>query len=65
MTADERGDHMADHYLNGEPTGYHSEQRQIQVGTKTVEVPEKGHYEEKVVKEAYKEKKLVKEAGWY
>lgn len=65
MTADERDIHMVEHHIHGEPTGYHSEQRQIQVGTKTVEVPEKGHYEEKVVKEAYKEKKLVREAGWY
>ena len=65
MTEDERSIHMSIHHHNGEPTGYYGEQRQIQVGTKTVEVPEKGHYEEKIVKEAYKEKKLVREAGWY
>ena len=65
MTRDERLGHMVMHHDNGEPTGYYDEQRQIQVGTKTVEVPEKGHYEEKVVKEAYTEKKPVKEAGWY
>lgn len=65
MTAEERRDHMGDHHDNGEPTGYYGEQRQIQIGTKTVEVPEKGHYETRDVKEAYTEKKLVKEAGWY
>lgn len=65
MTEDERSIHMSIHHHNGEPTGYYGDYIEIQVGTKTVEVPEKGHYEEKVVKEAYKEKKLVREAGWY
>ena len=37
----------------------------VQVGTKTVEVPEEGHWETKVVKEAWTEKVLVKEAGYY
>ncbi len=37
----------------------------IQVGTKTVEVPEEGHWETVVVKEAWTEKILVKESGWY
>lgn len=65
MTRDERLDHMGDHHDNGEPTGYYSDYIKIQVGTKTVEVPEKGHYETRDVKEAYTEKKPVKEAGWY
>lgn len=38
---------------------------EIQVGTKTVEVPEEGHWETKVIKEAWTEKVLVKEAGYY
>lgn len=37
----------------------------VQVGTKTVEVPEQGHWETKVIKEAWTEKVLVKEAGYY
>ena len=37
----------------------------VQVGTKTVNVPEQSHYETVVVKEAWTEKVLVKEAGWY
>lgn len=44
---------------------YHNEPRQVQVGTKTVEVPEEGHYETQVVEKAWTEKKLVKEAGYY
>ena len=37
----------------------------IQSGTKTVEVPEQGHWETKIIKEAWTEKVLVKEAGYY
>ena len=48
-------DHIINHELAGEGSGYHSDVRKIQTGTKTVNVPEEGHYE----------KKLVKEAGWY
>lgn len=47
--------HNEAHALAGEGSGYHSDVRKIQTGTKTVNVPEEGHYE----------KKLVKEAGWY
>ena len=42
---------------------YHNDY--VQVGTKTVNVPEQSHYETVVVKEAWTEKVLVKEAGWY
>ena len=35
------------------------------VVSKIVTVPEQGHYETQVVKEAWTEKVLVKEAGWY
>lgn len=47
--------HDDEHLLAGEGSGYHSTVRKVQTGTNTVNVPEEGHYE----------KKLVKEAGWY
>lgn len=47
--------HDKAHQLAGEGSGYHSYMNKIQVGSNTVNVPEEGHYE----------KKLVKEAGWY
>lgn len=59
--------HMKNHILN-DPNckgSYRAEMREIQVGTKTVEVPEQGHWETKVIKEAWTEKVLVKEAGYY
>lgn len=57
--------HRENHLLNGENSSFHNEWIQVQVGTKTVSVPEKGHYETKIIKEAYDEQVLVKEAGWY
>ena len=57
--------HNEAHALAGEGSGYHSEVREIQTGSKTVNVPEEGHYEKKVVKDAWDEKVLIKEAGWY
>ena len=57
--------HGKSHMLNDENFSYHNEFVQIQTGTKTVDVPEQGHYETKTIKEAYDEKVLVKEAGWY
>lgn len=57
--------HMKNHILNGENGSYRDEWVNVQVGTKTVEVPEEGHWETKVVKEAWTEKVLVKEAGYY
>ena len=47
--------HDDEHLLAGEGSGYHSYMKTIQTGTNTVNVPEEGHYE----------KKLVREAGWY
>lgn len=47
--------HDDEHLLSGEGSGYHSYMKTIQTGTNTVNVPEEGHYE----------KKLVREAGWY
>lgn len=37
----------------------------VQIGTETVEVPEKGHWETVVIKEAWTEKKVIREAGYY
>lgn len=60
---------------NDENFSYHDEWVEIQVGTKTITVPEEYHYETQTVKEAWSEtvvvkdawteKILVKEAGWY
>ncbi len=62
-------EHIKQHLLNGTGGGsFHNEKIQIQTGVKTVTVPAQGHYETKVIKEAkpaWKEKVLVKEAGYY
>ncbi len=68
--ADITGDvtaHAKSHLFNNENCSYHHEQVEIQTGTKTVEVPEEGHWETKttVIKEAWTEKVLVREAGYY
>ena len=65
MSNEERDEHMYQHILNGEPDGYHSGYTTVQTGTKTVNVPEESHYETKIVKEAWTEKKLIRAAGWY
>lgn len=49
MTAEERRNHMKQHKLNGEETGYHNDYVTEQAGTKTVNVPEEYHYETKTV----------------
>jgi len=58
-------EHDYQHQYAGEGSGYHNDIRRVQVGTNTVNVPEEGHYEKKLVKAAWDEKVLVKEAGWY
>ena len=55
--------HMKEHALAGEGGRYHDEY--VQVDSKTISVLEKSHTETVVVKEAWTEKILVKEAGWY
>lgn len=55
--------HMKAHAIAREGGRYRDEY--VQVGTRTVEVPEESHTETIVVKEAWSEKVLVKEAGWY
>lgn len=44
---------------------YHTETKNVITGYESVNVPEQGHYETVVVKEAYTEKILIKEAGYY
>jgi hypothetical protein len=55
-------EHSRAHLLAGENDGWY--RATVKVSTKTITVPEEGHYETKVVKEAWTEKVLVKEAGW-
>lgn len=65
MTDAELYNHISYHLDNGGKGGYYGTVIDVAVGTKTVNVPEKGHYETKIIKEAYDEKVLVREAGWY
>ena len=59
-------EHMIEHALNGTGKyGYRGEWVEMQVGTETVTVREKGHWETQMVKEAWTEKKLIREAGYY
>ncbi|MER2149381.1 MAG: hypothetical protein ABS987_09570 [Ruminococcus sp.] len=55
--------HMKEHALAGEGGRYHDDY--VQVDTKTITVPEQSHTETVVVKEAWTERVLVREAGWY
>lgn len=65
MTDEEEDEHMWAHHLKGEETGFRYAPVKVPNGTKTVNVPEEGHYETQIVKEAWTEKVLVREAGWY
>ena len=53
------------HMMKGENGSYRCETVRTLVGYETVVVPEKGHYETRVTKEAHTERELVREAGWY
>lgn len=57
--------HMKQHALNRESASYRVEDRQVQTGSTTITVEEKGHWETQVVKEAWDEQVLIKEAGYY
>lgn len=59
------GEHCVEHAENGGRGSYHVDVIKKQVGTKTVEEPEQGHYETKIVTQSYDEQVLVKEAGYY
>lgn len=60
-------DHGYNHMINGENASYHTEERKVIVDYETITVPEEGHWETKtiVIKEAWTEKVLVREAGYY
>lgn len=60
-----RDAHAEAHMEAGGDGGWYSTTEQVQVGTQTIAVPEQYHYETVTVKEAWTEKVLVKEAGWY
>lgn len=57
--------HLIAEVKNGGTGSYRNEWREVQVGTKTITVEEKGHWETQVVKEAWDEQVLIKEAGYY
>lgn len=61
---DEIESHAMEHHRKGEPNGWGSGYVDEPV-TETKTVPEQGHYETRVIKEAWTEKVLVREAGWY
>ena len=58
-------DHCFEELEKGNTGSYHVEERRVQTGTKTVTIPEKKHKETKIIKPAWTEKRLVREAGWY
>ncbi len=60
-----RRQHLISEVKNGKTGSYRDEWREVQVGTKTITVEEKGHWETQVVKEAWDEQVLIKEAGYY
>lgn len=49
MSDSELTNHICEHAENGGKGSYHDEWVNVQVGTKTVTVPEKSHYENKVI----------------
>lgn len=54
-----------EHHMQTKHTGWRYIAYPMQVGTIKVSVSEQGHYENKVIKEAYDEQVLVRPAGWY
>ena len=66
LTGEERDAHAEYHVLYEDGDGgWYTAQEEVQVGTRTVNVPEQSHMGTVVVKEAWEEKVLVREAGWY
>ena len=65
LTPDIMKSHGIYEIKSGHTGSYHVEERRVQTGTKTVTIPEKKHKETKIVKPAWTEKRLVREAGWY
>lgn len=62
---EERIAHANMHIDAGGDGGWYSTTEQVQVGTETITVPEQSHMETVVVKEAWTERILVRETGWY
>lgn len=56
-------EHKNQHIANGERSGYFAGYTTILY--KITTVPEESHYETQIIKEAWTEEILVKEAGWY
>jgi len=65
LTEDEEYEHSKAHVLAGGDGGWYSTTEEVQVGTRTVNVPEQSHMETVVVKEAWTEQVIVKKADWY
>ena len=65
ITDNIKGHDMEVHVPNDENFSYTVRSKKVLVGTETITVPEEGHYETKIIKEEWTEKKLVKEAGYY
>ncbi len=49
MSETEKIAHGSAHMDNGEPSGWYSDWRNVKVGTKTVNIPEKSHYETQTI----------------
>ena len=62
---DNCSEHIRNHMIDRIPASYRNEWREVQVGTKTITVEEKGHWETQVIKEAWDEQVLIREAGYY
>lgn len=54
-----------DNHYHEDGFTYHTEIQSVVTGYETVKIPEQGHYETVIVKKAWTEKVLVKEAGYY
>ena len=66
ITDDEyRQQHLIYELKNGASASYRVAYDKKQIDTKTITVEEKGHWETQVVKEAWDEQVLIKEAGYY
>ncbi len=63
MTDEESTAHIKAHLLADENSGWYTDT--VKVGTQTITVPEEGHWETVVIKEAWTEKILVREEGYY
>ncbi len=65
LSQDELDEYIKNLLLSGQSGQWYTDTKEIQVDTETIVVDEVGHWEQKLVKEAYTEKVLVREAGYY